>query len=115
MFATRSKKPHGKILNLLQCGFLIRVVFCGGRKFWHNLMGLWLDAEENVYVAVLGARKVKKVSRDGRVEVVARSSAPWSPTGGFVAPNGDLWLLEYGGGFAARARRIGRDGTEKIF
>jgi hypothetical protein len=86
--------------------------------FWgdqHNLMGLWLDAEENVYVAVLGARKVKKVSRDGRVEVVARSSAPWSPTGGFVAPNGDLWLLEYGGGFAARARRISRDGADKTF
>jgi hypothetical protein len=81
----------------------------------HNLMGLWLDAEENVYVAVLGARKVKKIFGDGRVEVVARSSLPWSPTGGFVAPNGDLWLLEYGGGFAARARCIRRDGTEKTY
>ena len=30
-------------------------------------------------------------------------------------PDGDLWLLEYGGGFAARARRISRDGAEKTF
>ncbi len=81
----------------------------------HNLMGLWLDAKDNVYITVNSARKVKRVSRDGKVEVVARSSAPWSPTGGFVAPNGDLWLLEYGGNFTARARRIRRNGTEKTF
>jgi len=81
----------------------------------HNLMGLWLDAKDNVYITVNSARKVKRVSRDGKVEVVARSSAPWSPTGGFVASNGDLWLLEYGGSFAARARRISRDGAEKTF
>ena len=81
----------------------------------HNLMGLWLDTEGNVYIAVNSARKVKKVHKDGSVEVVARSAAPWSPTGGFVAPNGDLWLLEYGGNFTGRARRISRDGTVKTF
>jgi hypothetical protein len=81
----------------------------------HNLMGLWLDAGSNVYVAVMGGRQVKKVAKDGRVEVVARSSAPWSPTGGLIAPNGDLWLLEYSTMNAARVRQIRRDGTEKIY
>lgn len=81
----------------------------------HNLMGLWLDAEENVYIAAYNADKVKRVRKDGGIEVVARSSAPWSPTGGLVAPNGDLWLLEYAGPFSARARRLRPDGTEKTF
>jgi sugar lactone lactonase YvrE len=81
----------------------------------HNLMGLWLDAEDNVYIAVMGGQMVKRVGRDGRIEVVARSSAPWSPTGGLVAPIGDLWLLEYSTTNTARVRRIERDGSEKIY
>jgi hypothetical protein len=85
--------------------------FVGDR---HNLMGLWPDATGNVYIAVYGGRVVKKVSKDGRVEIVARSSAPWSPTGGMVAPNGDLWLLEYSMN-TARVRQIRGDGTEKIY
>jgi hypothetical protein len=32
----------------------------------HNLMGLWTDAGGNVYVAAYGARKVKRVSAEGR-------------------------------------------------
>ena len=78
----------------------------------HNLMGLWTDAQGNVYVAAYGARKVKRVSAEGRVEVVAESPLGWAPTGGMVAPNGDLWLLEYADPLAARVRRIRRDGTE---
>ncbi len=84
--------------------------------FWvndrHNLMGLWTDAGGNVYVAVQGARKVKRVSTEGRVEVVAESPLGWAPTGGLVAPNGELWLLEYSLA-AVRVRRIRRDSTEK--
>ena len=86
--------------------------FVGDR---HNLMGLWLDAEGSVYVAVYGGRVVKKIGKDGKVEVVAHSKVPWSPTGGFIAKNGDLWLLEYSMTNDARARRIGKDGVEKIF
>jgi len=86
--------------------------FVGDR---HSLMGLWLDEDENVYVAVSSGRMIKKVSRDGKVTVVARSSLPWSPTGGLVAPNGDLWLLEYSMPNPARVRQILQDGTEKIF
>jgi streptogramin lyase len=74
----------------------------------HAIMGLWTDAAENVYVAVNSARMVKKVTPAGQVSIVARSSLPWSPTGGLIAPNGDLWVLEYAGSFSARARRVGR-------
>ncbi len=81
----------------------------------HFLMGVWTDPRGNVYVAAAGAGKVLRVSPEGRVEVAAESPLGWAPTGGLVAPNGDLWLLEYAGPFAARARRIGPDGKEKLF
>jgi len=61
----------------------------------HQLMGLWLDSAGNCYVAVYGNFKVKRVDPQGRVETVARSTFPWSPTGGLVTSDGRLWLLEY--------------------
>jgi hypothetical protein len=71
----------------------------------HAIMGVWLDQAGDVYAAVFGDRVVKKVTRDGKVMVVARADGNWVATGGLVAPNGELWLLEYNGN-AARARRI---------
>jgi hypothetical protein len=81
----------------------------------HNLMGLWLDRLHNVYVAVYGGAMVKKITPNGMVSVVARTSLPWSPTGGLVAPNGDLWLLEYSLTNAARVRCISTNGTEQVY
>lgn len=78
--------------------------------------GLWLDALGRVYVAVWGARVVKRFDPSlRRVEVVARSQAPWAPSGGLVGPNGDLWLLETSEANAVRVRRISLSGTERIF
>jgi hypothetical protein len=82
---------------------------------WHNLMALWLDAEENVYIAVMGGRMVKRVSKEGGGRSGSAFQRTWSPSGGLIAPNGDLWLLEYAMPLSARVRRIGRDGVEKIY
>jgi len=65
------------------------------REDHHAIMGLWTDPQNNVYAAIHGDRVVKKVSSNGAVDVVARSEPPWRPTGGLVAANGDLWILEY--------------------
>jgi hypothetical protein len=81
----------------------------------HLLMGLWTDAARNTYIAAYGARVVKKVAPGGQFQVVARSRFPWSPTGGLVAPNGDLWLLECSYTNAVRVRRIARDGRVTVF
>ncbi len=81
----------------------------------HLLMGLWTDAARNTYVAVYGARVVKKISPRGQVQIAVRSPFPWSPTGGFIAPNGDLWLLECSYTNAVRVRRIGKDGRATVF
>jgi hypothetical protein len=81
----------------------------------HNLMGLWTDPAGNVYVAVWGGRMVKRVAPDGAVSVVARSRPFWGPTGGLVAPNGDLWILEASVTNRARVQRIGRDGRTRTW
>lgn len=78
--------------------------------------GVWLDSQNRVYVAVWGGREVKRYDPvTSRVEVVARSAAPWGPSGGLVAPNGDLWLLETAENNSVRVRRVSRDGRERIF
>jgi hypothetical protein len=85
--------------------------FVGDR---HVVMGLWMDRAANVFAAVYGARVVKRVSASGQVTVFARSPAPWSPTGGVSAPNGDTWILE-GSATGARVRRIAADGSNRVY
>ena len=81
----------------------------------HAIMGLWTDRQGNVYAAVFANHVVKRVQPDGSVTAVVHSSPPWSPTGGLIAPNGDLWILECSITNAARVRRIGESGQIKIF
>jgi hypothetical protein len=76
------------------------------REDWRLVMGLWTDAARDVYVAVYGLRQVKRVSPEGRVDVVATSAFPWAPSGGLIAPNGDLWLLESTFANAVRVRHV---------
>jgi len=78
-------------------------------------MGVWTGPAGAVYVAVFGGGMVKRIARDGTVEVVARSPAFWGPTGGLVAPDGALWLLESSFTNAVRVRRISRDGRVTVF
>lgn len=83
-------------------------------RLW--LLGMWLDDEGALYVASYAGAAVIRVSLDGSTSVVARSSDGWSPTGGMVAPDGSLWLLEYAtSGRGVRVRRIGVDGEEQVF
>ena len=81
----------------------------------HLLMGLWTDPSGNVYVSSYGSREVKRVAPDGAVEIVATARFPWSPTGGLIAPNGDLWLLECSTTNAVRVRRIDHSGKVKVY
>ncbi|HEX2122304.1 MAG TPA: hypothetical protein VHL59_11735, partial [Thermoanaerobaculia bacterium] len=72
----------------------------------HALMGIWLDRAGNVYLADAAHREVKRVTPAGKVSSVAKSTLPWSPSGGAFAPNGDLVLLEYSITNAVRVRRV---------
>lgn len=70
------------------------------------IFGMHVDASGNVYAAVYSTRVVVRVAPNGSVTTVARSSAPWGPTGVTIAPNGDLWVLEFSDRNEARARKV---------
>jgi sugar lactone lactonase YvrE len=78
-------------------------------------MGLWTDRDGSVYVAVSRERLVLRVEPHGKTKVVARSGESWSPSGGMIDSDGNLWLLEYDTANVVRARCIGRDGHERTF
>ena len=81
----------------------------------HAVMGLWLDSAQNVYAARYGSGDVKKITPSGEVTTVAHSSLPWGPTGGMVAPNGDLWILENSIINEVRLKRIAANGTVQYY
>jgi hypothetical protein len=81
----------------------------------HYHMGMWTDSGGDVYVAIHAERAVVRVSPDGKVTVAARTTRPWSPTGGMVDRDGNLWLLEGKGANDVRVRRIDREGRERVF
>lgn len=81
----------------------------------HNLMGMWEDNASNLYIAVFGGKKVKKVSPDGEIKTVVKVSGRWSPSGGLFDQNENLWLLEYSLSNNARVKRIDLKGNEIIF
>lgn len=85
------------------------------RALGENVFGIWPDGRGSVYVAVYGARAVKRVAADGRVTIAARTPAPWGPSGVTVAPNGDLWILEYSASNEARVRRVTANGRVTVF
>jgi sugar lactone lactonase YvrE len=78
-------------------------------------MGIWTDGAGRIYVAAARERLVLRVTPAGQVETVARSAAPWSPSGGLVDNDGSLWILEYDSANASRVRRVDRTGQERIF
>ena len=85
------------------------------RGVGHQLMGMLPDARGDVLVASYGTRAVVRVGAEGRVQTVARTPAPWGPSGVMMAPNGDLWILEYSTSNAARVRRIAADGRVTVY
>ena len=70
----------------------------------HDVAGLWLDDDGNIYVAVPGGAMVKRITPRGEMTVVARGSSEWTVVGGTTV-RGQLWLLETGADGRARARR----------
>lgn len=81
----------------------------------HQLMGITADKQENVYVAVYGGRKVKKITPGGKVFSVAETGINWSPTGVLSAPNGDLWILECSTTNAVRVECITTNGKRIVY
>ena len=81
----------------------------------HEVQGICALDTGDVWVAVYERREVKRISRDGKVRVVARSTAPFRPTGVLATTDGHLWILEESMPSKARVRHILPDGKDLIF
>jgi len=72
----------------------------------NSVFGVWDDNYGNIYTAVASNRVIKKFDAAGKEEIVFRTTAPWTPTGGLVSPTGELWILECSDTNAVRVERI---------
>jgi hypothetical protein len=60
----------------------------------NSVMSIWVDKLGNLYTAVTSERVIKKFAADGKEEIVFKPSLPWTPSGGMIDKNGNLWVLE---------------------
>lgn len=74
----------------------------------HNAYGIWTDEQDNVYIALHGGQRVKKITPGGAVSTFLQSASPWSPTAGVFDKDGNLWLQEYTLTNECRVRKIHR-------
>lgn len=79
------------------------------------VMGVAGAADGSIYVAAYEDRAVRRVSAVGEVTTVTSTPPGWGPTGIAVAADGTVWVLEASVTNAQRVRRIGRDGTVRVF
>ena len=79
------------------------------------VMGLWHDNQGNIYTAIFSNRQVKKFDKNGKEEVILKTSYPWAPSGGMVSTDGEIWVLEASTTNQVRVERIKKDGQRVIY
>jgi hypothetical protein len=84
-----------------------------------NLTGLAVDSAGNVYVADAGNRRLLRINREGKADVVLRTEPPYFPNGVVAVPGGDVYVLEVGFTLPSswsgpRVRKITADGKSEI-
>ena len=90
-----------------------------GEQMPGGFMGMCVDAQGNVFIADHANRRVLRVGRDGQVNTLLRTAAPWLPTGLATGPAGTVYLLEIGftppRTFSGpRVRRVAPDGQSTV-
>lgn len=100
--------PDGKVI-LLTADLQSRTTgfTASGRNY--DGYGIWTDKNENIYIAMLSAKKVQRVSPSGKVETVLTSNSMWTPCSGLFDDEGNLWLMEFSMSNETRVRKIGKD------
>lgn len=84
-----------------------------------NLAGVAVDSANNVYVADAGNRRLLRVNRDGKVDVLLRTDPPFFPNGVAAGPGGDIYVLEVGFTLPSsmsgpRVRKLTADGNSRV-
>ncbi len=87
----------------------------GGVADRHYIFGLWTDTSENVYVALYGAGKVKKISSEGKISTLFVSEEGWSPSGGMIDQKGTMWIMEFSARNSTRVRKVVSNGEDILY
>jgi hypothetical protein len=75
--------------------------------------GIWTDNADNVYIAMIGAKKVNRVSPDGDVKPILFTHSLWTACNGLFDDHGNLWLLEYSVTNECRTRKLSKEDLAK--
>jgi streptogramin lyase len=120
--AVRRISPEGAITTLASDVVVVDCVRIPGasERLGPFLRGLDVAPDGAVYVAANACGALVKISPDGKVVPVLRTTSPWSPTG--VTVSGDsILVLEYlhtasdtRREWIPRVRRISTDGSSEI-
>jgi hypothetical protein len=77
----------------------------------NSLSNVWVH-QDTVYISDYTGRKVKRWSPSGKMAIIAQSSSPWSPSGGVIDHQGNLWIMEYSITNTVRLRKIQKNSPE---
>jgi len=75
-----------------------------GRNY--DSYGIWTDAADNIYLAMIDSKNVTRIGNDGKVETVIHTNSMWTICSGIFDNKGNLWVLENSATNEVRARKI---------
>jgi hypothetical protein len=78
-----------------------------GRNY--NSYGIWTDASDNVYLAMIDSKKVIRIGTDGNPQTILTSNSMWTVCSGIFDNNGNMWVLENSLTNEVRARKITKE------
>jgi len=73
--------------------------------------GIWTDKANNIYMAMIGGKKVNRISPDGKVQAIVFSNSLWTVCSGLFDKNGNLWVLE---NFVTNEMRVRKVSEEEL-
>ena len=71
--------------------------------------GIWTDAADNVYLAMIDSKKVIRIGADGKPQTILTSNSMWTVCSGIFDNNGNMWVLENSMSNEVRARKITKE------
>ena len=78
-----------------------------GRNY--DSYGIWTDAADNVYLAMIDSKKVIRTNAVGNLQTVLTSNSMWTVCSGLFDNDGNMWVLENSVINEVRARKITKE------
>jgi len=99
--------PDGKLETLVENSRSKSTDFTMmGRNY--DSYGIWTDAADNIYLAMIDSKNVIRIANDGKTDTVIHTNSMWTICSGIFDNDGNLWVLENSAANEVRARKITR-------